>query len=134
MDKIKELKGSYSSFSCNLLLRNDPHQTSVTRYVTLTGHTSRALHLASSPDGSLVCSCAADETLRFWNVFAPERKNKHFSSTTTPLFPSFSSQLHCTSTLFNLSLTFICPSDKKKNENSLGSNPGLSKSGSLRIR
>lgn len=35
-----------------------------------TGHTSRVLHLAQSPDGTTVCSAAADETLRFWRCFA----------------------------------------------------------------
>ena len=37
----------------------------------LTGHTSRVLHLAQSPDGETVVSGAADETLRFWKVFGP---------------------------------------------------------------
>lgn len=40
----------------------------------LDGHTSRVLHMATSPDGSTVVSAAADETLRFWNVFAPPAK------------------------------------------------------------
>lgn len=35
-----------------------------------TGHTSRVLHMAQSPDGTTVVSAAADETLRFWRVFA----------------------------------------------------------------
>ncbi len=35
-----------------------------------TGHTSRVLHMAQSPDGTSVVSAAADETLRFWRVFA----------------------------------------------------------------
>ena len=35
----------------------------------LTGHQSRVLHLAQSPDGCTVVSGAADETLRFWKVF-----------------------------------------------------------------
>ena len=35
-----------------------------------TGHTSRVLHMAQSPDGTTVVSGAADETLRFWRVFA----------------------------------------------------------------
>ena len=35
----------------------------------LTGHTSRVLHLAQSPDGTTVVSAAADETLRFWSCF-----------------------------------------------------------------
>ena len=36
----------------------------------LEGHTSRVIHLATSPDGCSVVSAAADETLRFWDVFA----------------------------------------------------------------
>ena len=35
----------------------------------MTGHTSRVLHLAQSPDGTTVVSAAADETLRFWRCF-----------------------------------------------------------------
>ena len=38
----------------------------------LTGHQSRVLHLAMSPDGNTVVSGAADETLRFWRVFGGE--------------------------------------------------------------
>ena len=37
------------------------------------GHTSRVLHMACGPTGSVV-SAAADETLRFWDVFAPPCK------------------------------------------------------------
>jgi len=37
----------------------------------LEGHEGRLLGLAQSPDGSLVCSSSADETLRFWRVFSP---------------------------------------------------------------
>jgi cell division cycle protein 20 (cofactor of APC complex) len=36
----------------------------------LEGHTARVLHMASSPDGCTVVSAAADETLRFWDIFA----------------------------------------------------------------
>ncbi|CAM9946976.1 unnamed protein product [Discosporangium mesarthrocarpum] len=42
----------------------------------LMGHTSRVLHMAASPDGQTVVSAAGDETLRFWNVFAPPSKSK----------------------------------------------------------
>ena len=35
----------------------------------LTGHSSRVLHMAMSPDGTTVCSAAGDETLRFWKIF-----------------------------------------------------------------
>lgn len=40
------------------------------RMAELKGHTSRVLHMALSPDGQTVVSGAADETLRFWKVFA----------------------------------------------------------------
>lgn len=46
----------------------------------MSGHTSRVLHLAQSPDGTTVCSAAADETLRFWKCFAeapPAQKVSH---------------------------------------------------------
>lgn len=36
----------------------------------LTGHTQRILHMALSPDGTTVCSAAADESLRFYRCFA----------------------------------------------------------------
>lgn len=42
---------------------------------TLTGHKSRVLYLALSPDGQSVVSGAGDETLRFWTVF-PENTLK----------------------------------------------------------
>lgn len=41
---------------------------------TLTGHTSRVLYLAMSPDGENIVSGAGDETLRFWNVFPRARE------------------------------------------------------------
>ena len=49
----------------------------MTRMKELRGHTARVLHMAVNPDGSMVCSGAADETLRFWNIFASEGKRKH---------------------------------------------------------
>lgn len=49
---------------------------SMTKIKELEGHTSRVLHLATSPDGSTVVSAAGDETLRFWEVFAPPSKSK----------------------------------------------------------
>lgn len=35
----------------------------------LTGHTARILSTTLSPNGKMVCSAAADETLRFWDIF-----------------------------------------------------------------
>ena len=43
----------------------------------LEGHTSRVLHLATSSDGCTVVSAAADETLRFWDIFAPPGVKSH---------------------------------------------------------
>jgi len=57
------------------------NQITVWKYPTLvkitelTGHTSRVLHLAQSPDGSCICSGAGDETLRFWKIFSTPSAN-----------------------------------------------------------
>lgn len=42
---------------------------SLVKVADLTGHTSRVLQTAISPDGTTVASAAADETLRFWRVW-----------------------------------------------------------------
>jgi len=39
------------------------------KVVTLSGHSTRVLYLALSPDGQNIVTGAGDETLRFWNVF-----------------------------------------------------------------
>jgi len=44
---------------------------SLVKAADLEGHEGRLLGLAQSPDGSLICSASADETLRFWQVFSP---------------------------------------------------------------
>jgi len=50
----------------------------------LEGHSGRLLGLTQSPDGSLVCSSSADETLRFWRVFSPRSREKRASERNTP--------------------------------------------------
>ncbi len=48
----------------------------MTQMASLTGHSSRVLYLAISPDGQNIVSGAGDETLRFWNVFAKSRPSE----------------------------------------------------------
>jgi cell division cycle protein 20 (cofactor of APC complex) len=53
---------------------------SMVKAAELTGHTSRVLHMAQSPDGQTVVTAAADETLRFWKILsgdAAAEQEKH---------------------------------------------------------
>ena len=54
----------------------------MSKVATLTGHTSRVLYLAMSPEGNQIVTGAGDETLRFWNLFPKQvdkvRKNSSF--------------------------------------------------------
>jgi len=76
----KELLSSHGYAENQLCLWKYP---TMVRSKELKGHTSRVLHMATSPDGSLVCSGAADETLRFWNIFASEGKRKSDNNAAT---------------------------------------------------
>ena len=69
----KEILSSHGFSNNELNLWSYPRMTKVK---TLTGHSSRALHLATSPDGATCVSAGADETLRFWNVFGDGGKSK----------------------------------------------------------
>jgi cell division cycle 20-like protein 1 (cofactor of APC complex) len=40
------------------------------RIAALTGHRSRVLYMAISPDGETVVTGGGDETVRLWNVFS----------------------------------------------------------------
>lgn len=48
----------------------------MSKVAELTGHTSRVLHLAMSPDGTTVLSAGADETLRLWKCFQQDPLKK----------------------------------------------------------
>ncbi|XP_053644802.1 cell division cycle protein 20 homolog isoform X5 [Cherax quadricarinatus] len=58
------------------------HQLTLWKYPTmckvadLTGHTGRVLELCLSPDGQMVVSAAADETIRMWKCWAVDKKDK----------------------------------------------------------
>ncbi|CAL9057392.1 unnamed protein product [Musa banksii] len=73
-DKNKsELLTSHGSPKNQLTLWNYP---SMTRAAELSGHSSRVHFLAGSPLGGVVASAAADETLRFWNIFETPKTTK----------------------------------------------------------
>jgi cell division cycle protein 20 (cofactor of APC complex) len=65
----KEILSSHGFTQNQLTLWKYPSMVKVSE---LTGHQSRVLHLAVSPDGKTVVSGAADETLRFWKVFGDD--------------------------------------------------------------
>ena len=67
----KEILSSHGFSQNQLCLWRYPSMAKVGEF---NGHTSRVLHLAQSPDGTSVCSAAADETLRFWRVFGEPAK------------------------------------------------------------
>lgn len=46
----------------------------MSQVATLTGHQTRVLYLAMSPDGRSIVTGAGDETLRFWNAFPPAQR------------------------------------------------------------
>jgi cell division cycle protein 20 (cofactor of APC complex) len=49
---------------------------SLERVCDLTGHTERILSMAVNPAGTTVVSAGGDETLRFWNCFSSDTKQK----------------------------------------------------------
>ena len=64
-----ELVSSHGYSHNQLILWKYP---SMVKAAELTGHTSRVLHMAQSPDGTTVVSAAADETLRFWRILGSD--------------------------------------------------------------
>ena len=62
----RELLSSHGFSQNQLCLWKYP---SMAKVAELTGHSARVLHMAQSPDGYMVVSAAADETLRFWRPF-----------------------------------------------------------------
>lgn len=67
----KEILSSHGFARNQLCLWKYPTMAKVKE---LEGHTARVLHMACSPTTGTVVSAAADETLRFWDIFAPPSK------------------------------------------------------------
>jgi WD40 repeat protein len=55
---------------------------SMHKVATLTGHSTRVVYLAMSPDGQSIVTGAGDETLRFWHLF-PSGKSSSLGEGTT---------------------------------------------------
>jgi len=62
----KEILSAHGFSENQLIIWNYP---SLTKLAELSGHDSRILHVALSPDGQTVASAAADENLKFWRCF-----------------------------------------------------------------
>jgi cell division cycle protein 20 (cofactor of APC complex) len=69
----KELVSSHGYSHNQLILWKYP---SMVKVAELTGHTSRVLHMAQSPDGQTIVSAAADETIRFWKILGGKQSDK----------------------------------------------------------
>ncbi|KAL4480021.1 hypothetical protein ABPG74_020537 [Tetrahymena malaccensis] len=52
------------------------NQSNMKKLATLTGHTQRVLYLAESPCGQNILTGAADETIRFWNIYKNDTVNE----------------------------------------------------------
>ena len=80
----KELVSSHGYSHNQLILWKYP---SMVRLAELTGHTSRVLQMTQSPDGTTICSAAADETLRFWKILSGgEQKRKESAAAKESVF------------------------------------------------
>ncbi|XP_006622956.1 cell division cycle protein 20 homolog isoform X1 [Apis laboriosa] len=69
----KEIVSGHGYAQNQLIIWKYPAMTKVAE---LTGHSSRVLHLAMSPDGTTILSAGADETLRLWKCFQPDPYKK----------------------------------------------------------
>jgi cell division cycle 20, cofactor of APC complex len=69
----KEILSSHGFARNQLCLWKYP---SMAKIKELEGHTARVLHLAVSPTTGTVLSAAADETLRFWDIFSTATTGK----------------------------------------------------------
>lgn len=81
----KELLSSHGYAKNQLSLWKYPNMSLIKEFFS---HESRALHLAVSPDGTMVCSAGADCILAFWRIFGTSQTEKKTVSQSMP-FSSF---------------------------------------------
>ncbi|XP_042191780.1 cell division cycle protein 20 homolog [Callorhinchus milii] len=79
--EYKELVSGHGYSQNQLVMWKYP---TLTKVAELKGHQARVLDLALSPDGTTVCSAAADETLRVWKCFAVDPAKKKKMTTNQP--------------------------------------------------
>ncbi|MCL7043902.1 hypothetical protein MKW94_024687 [Papaver nudicaule] len=84
----RELLSSHGFTENQLTLWKYP---SMVKIADLTGHTSRVLFMAQSPDRCTVASAAGDETLRFWTVFGTPELDKSPAKTNMEPFARWNS-------------------------------------------
>lgn len=80
-DEERELLTSHGYSRNHLAVWKYP---SLVKVADIEGHSDRVVGLAKSPDGSLVVSASADETLRFWRVFSRTPGEKNAKSEVRP--------------------------------------------------
>ena len=69
----KEIVSTHGYLNCEVNVWKYP---SLAKVGELKGHRERILSSCVSPDGRTVCTAAADETLRFWNVWPARTQTK----------------------------------------------------------
>ncbi|XP_059442450.1 B-type cell cycle switch protein ccs52A-like isoform X2 [Corylus avellana] len=71
---VNELVSTHGYLQNEIIVWRYP---AMSKLATLKGHTDEVLYLAISPDGQTIVTGAANEILRFWNVFPPSISQGH---------------------------------------------------------